>query len=96
MMIRENFKRLILNKMPEIIPKNGNGLEFREIQEEELLLALKNKLLEEAKEAMQAKNLNQLILELADIKEVIRELEEITIRRSKKGHFTEWVEKKRH
>lgn len=67
--LNENdLPKLVRDNIPEIIRKSGRKVKFRKCKnQEELLLLLGQKLIEESKEFVQ----NQRIEELADILEII-------------------------
>lgn len=64
------YNKLVRDKIPDIIEKNGDIPTTRILNDEEYILMLNKKLLEEAKEYLES---NQ-IEELADILEVIRSI----------------------
>ena len=68
--MRQEYNKLIRDRIPEIICKAGRECEVKTMSQSEYHQALLNKLVEEAKEAVQA-NSDNLIEELADIYEVI-------------------------
>ncbi len=70
-MIRIEYDKLIRDKIPELIEKEGKKAELRHIENnDEFLFYLNKKLVEEVKEYSE----NQDIIELADILEVILEI----------------------
>jgi len=62
--------KLVRDRIPEIIRAAGGDAQVRVLAEDELLPALTAKLIEEAKEAHGA-DVDQLLEELADIRQVI-------------------------
>ncbi|WP_099468647.1 nucleoside triphosphate pyrophosphohydrolase [Konateibacter massiliensis] len=62
-----NFNKLVRNRIPQIIEKEGYKTNYKIMNEEEYICALDQKLMEEAFEYQQDKSLG----ELADILEVI-------------------------
>lgn len=64
------FKKLVRDKIPEIIAANGEKAVIRTLGENEFAEALLQKLVEEAQEAKQAAG-DELKSEIADIYEVI-------------------------
>lgn len=68
-------EKLIRDKLPELVLKERNEvLDTRIADESEMLLFLKQKIIEEANEVFNAKNNSELAEELADLLEVIRAL----------------------
>ncbi|HLO47833.1 MAG TPA: nucleoside triphosphate pyrophosphohydrolase [Kamptonema sp.] len=68
--MRKEYNKLVRDRIPEIIRKNGIDCEFVTLSQTEYRQALRQKLIEEAREAAEANEQN-LILELADLYEVI-------------------------
>ncbi len=68
--MRQEHNKLIRERIPEIIRQAGRECEVKTMSQSEYHQALLNKLVEEAKEAAEAKP-NNLVEELADIYEVI-------------------------
>lgn len=68
-------KKLIRDKIPEIIEANNGKYELRIMKEDEFKKELKKKLVEEAKETMRAEK-SELIKELADVLELIKSIAE--------------------
>ncbi len=68
--MRQEHNKLIRDRIPEIIRQAGRECEVKTMSQSEYHQALLNKLVEEAKEAAEAKP-NNLVEELADIYEVI-------------------------
>jgi len=68
-------KKLIRDKIPEIIEADGNKYELRVMGESEFRKELRNKLIEESKEVIEAEK-GELIKELADVLEVIKSIAE--------------------
>ena len=64
------YKKLVRDRIPEIIAKNGQTPTNRTLGEDEFKTALKQKLVEEANEALKADNESDLYKELADAQEV--------------------------
>ena len=63
--------KLVRDKIPEIIAKQGKRVSFRGVKGDELKAALKDKLIEEVNELVNASTLSQIIEEVADIEEVL-------------------------
>jgi len=66
-------KKLIRDKIPEVIKSNGGKYEIRSLDNEEFETELKNKLLEEVKELISAKK-GEEQNELADVLEITKSL----------------------
>ena len=62
------FRKLIRDRIPEIIEQDGKKPVTRVLDDAEFLIALENKLLEEVQEMRQGKNKK---MEIADIYEVL-------------------------
>ena len=74
-MRRFYHKKLIRDKIPQIIEANKGKCEVRVINKDEFKRELKKKLIEEAKELKGAKK-SELLKELADVLELIRSIAE--------------------
>lgn len=95
----KTFNKLVRDKIPEIITRNGDVCETRVLSEKEYEIELNKKLLEEAGEVINAKSNEEIKEELADLYEVmlaklklidgdITEVEEIaSAKRLKRGAF---------
>jgi predicted house-cleaning noncanonical NTP pyrophosphatase (MazG superfamily) len=68
------YNKLVRDKIPEVIGGRGERAETVQLKGDALVLALRQKLVEEAYEALDAKSGTDLIGELADIQEVVRAL----------------------
>ena len=91
--------KLIRDKIPEIIEANDGKYELREMENDEFKRELRKKLVEEAKEVIEAQGKEGTTKELADVLELIKsiaESEDITFnlveeeqekRREKRGGF---------
>lgn len=64
------YNKLVRDKIPEIIEASGKKANVRYLDDDEYKHALKDKIIEEAKELSQAETKEQMIEEMADIKEV--------------------------
>lgn len=71
-------EKLIRDKLPDILQAKGITLHNRTMTNEEFILSLKNKLIEEAEEVNQARNLDELTEELADVLEIFQTLSQVT------------------
>lgn len=108
-MIRQEYNKLVRDRIPELISKSGLEYATVTLSETEYRQALRQKLIEEAKEAATANN-TDLVIEIADLLEVIDALlksygisqHQITLerdqKRAKKGDFEKkimllWAEK---
>lgn len=70
-MSRIDYEKLVRDKIPQIIEQSGKIAYYSKLSKEDLKLALKRKLCEEAVEFYQAETKEQQIEELADIFEVV-------------------------
>ncbi|OCQ98512.1 nucleotide pyrophosphohydrolase [Oscillatoriales cyanobacterium USR001] len=68
--MRKEYYKLVRDRIPEIITKNGLNYEIVTLNETEYRQALRQKLIEEAGETAEANEQN-LVTELADLYEVI-------------------------
>lgn len=71
-MIRYN--KLVRDNIPKIIENEGKKFKTRILDDKEYELELRKKLIEEAKELFEAKSIEEIINELADIYEIIEYL----------------------
>lgn len=95
----KTFNKLVRDKIPEIITRNGDVCETRVLSEKEYEIELNKKLLEEAGEVINAESNEEIKEELADLYEVmlaklklidgdISEVDEIAkTKRLKRGSF---------
>lgn len=65
------YNKLIRDRIPEITAASGWKSETRVLKSEEFAIALKKKILEEAKELNEGTDDENLIEELADLQEII-------------------------
>lgn len=70
------YNKLVRDRIPEVIESDGKKFSTRILNNEEYIVALKNKSFEELEEYVQAKNDKDAIEELADLLEIIRALAE--------------------
>ena len=68
------YNKIVRDRIPEIISERGERAESVYLEDEALLTALLQKLVEESFEAVDARSDHHLIGELADVSEVIRAL----------------------
>jgi len=73
-MIKFEFNKLIRNKIHERMPGEGVVVNSSALSQTEFILKLKEKLLEEAAEVAASQKIEDLVIELADILEVIHTL----------------------
>ena len=73
-MRRFKFSKLVRDKIVEQIISNGNKPNWRVLTDEEYVIELKNKILEESLEIPKSKNNEDLIKELVDVQEIIDNL----------------------
>ena len=65
------YNKLVRDKIPAVIKRKGESVDVIRLKGDALLSALRQKLVEEAFEALDAKSFDELIGELADVQEVI-------------------------
>lgn len=97
--MKQVFNKLVRDKIPEKIEKNGEYALTKTLDDKEFETALNEKLIEEANEVINAKTKEDITEELADLLEVmlaklklinsnIEEIEKIATRkRNKRGAF---------
>src|SRR5579884_2955591 len=89
---RIEYQKLIRDRIPEIIRQDGKAFETVQLSEEEYEKALREKLMEEAREAATAQ-VSNLTMEIADLYEVIDALmklhhvEEKTVRQIQQQRY---------
>ncbi len=100
---RHEFNKLVRDRVPELIRERGERVTTARLDEEAIIRALRQKLVEEAYEVLDAKDLESVLVELADIREVVDSLiqhlkaqdpdvsEQQVEKRSKLGAFDEGV-----
>jgi len=72
--LRRTYRKLVRDRIPEIIESQGGSCQCRILAEDEYTRALKAKLVEEAQEALVADDREGLLRELADVMEVVDSL----------------------
>jgi len=65
------YNKLIRDRIPEIIKKDGNTADIIILSEESFNQAIKQKLIEEATEVANAQTRDEILGELADLQEVM-------------------------
>ncbi len=68
---RAEYNKIVRDKIPDIISKRGERAEIRRLTGEALITALRQKLVEESFEVLDAKSGHDLVDELADVSEVV-------------------------
>jgi predicted house-cleaning noncanonical NTP pyrophosphatase (MazG superfamily) len=68
--MRQEYHKLVRDRIPEIIKEDGRNCETEIMSEEEYRQALRQKLVEEAQEAAESRP-DHLVTELADLYEII-------------------------
>ena len=93
--MRKEYRKIVRDRIPEIIEKSGKRAEYEQVSREEALAGLEEKLTEETREYLESRNLE----EMADILEVLHgilrlrnvsmeEVEEIRLRKkTERGGF---------
>ena len=69
------FNKLVRDLIPETIARTGSKVVFKALKGDELKMALKRKLLEEVNELVVAETTEQIIEEMADIMEVLEQMQ---------------------
>lgn len=72
--MKKIYNKLVRDKIPEIIRADDAEPTVRELDEQDYIVALKDKFTEEVEEMLETKNGEELLEELADIYELIRTL----------------------
>lgn len=65
------YNKLVRDKIPEIIAKEGKTVKFRAVKGDELDEAMRKKILEEAAELASAKTDKDIVEEAADLIEIV-------------------------
>lgn len=73
-MNRKTYNKLIRDKIPEIIKKNGAIPKISELNDEQFKTALREKLVEEAKELAEVKTKEEILNELSDVMQLIESI----------------------
>lgn len=73
-MNRKTYNKLIRDKIPEIIEKSGAIPKIFELTDEQFKIALKEKLVEEARELLAAKTNEDLLNELSDASQLLESI----------------------
>jgi predicted house-cleaning noncanonical NTP pyrophosphatase (MazG superfamily) len=71
---RHEFNKLVRDQVPDLIRERGERVTTARLNEEAVIRALRQKLVEEAYEVLDAKDLESVLAELADIREVVDSL----------------------
>lgn len=72
--MKKIYNKLVRDNIPAIIRKSKKKARYRVLDQNEYKQALKAKLVEEATELLNAETLDEMIEELADIKQVLETL----------------------
>ncbi len=75
-MKKYQFNKLIRSKLPARMIDEGVSINSSKLSVNDYIMQLKNKIVEEAKEVLHAKNNEHLTIELADVLEVIYAISE--------------------
>ncbi len=70
-MTKRIYNKLVRDKIPEIIKKNGEVSKVVVLDDAEFKIALKNKLIEEAQEVLEANSMEDVLNELSDVMELV-------------------------
>ncbi len=68
---KQEFNKLVRDKIPEYIEEGGEIVNIAKLEKESIVLALKDKLVEETFEVFDSNDEDELLSELADVSEVI-------------------------
>jgi predicted house-cleaning noncanonical NTP pyrophosphatase (MazG superfamily) len=68
---KQEFNKLVRDKIPEFIEEGGEVVNIVKLEKESIVLALKDKLIEESFEVFDSNDENELLSELADVSEVV-------------------------
>lgn len=72
-----NHNKLVRDRIPEIILKEGKEADFTVLNDEQYRIELKAKLIEEATEVSICKDREEILSELADVREVMDALMQV-------------------
>ena len=73
-MKRKTYNKLIRDKIPEIIKRDNAIPKISILNDEQFAMALKEKLVEEAKELLEAKTSEEILNELSDVLELVESI----------------------
>ena len=73
----KTYNKLVRDRIPEIIQKEGNTADIIILSEESFKQAIKEKLIEEATEVCNADNRDDILNELADLQEVMDTIKQL-------------------
>lgn len=73
----KTYDKLVRDRIPEIIQKEGNIADIIILSEESFIQAIKEKLIEEANEVCNAQNRDDILSELADLQEVMDTIKQL-------------------
>ncbi|MBI2268569.1 MAG: nucleoside triphosphate pyrophosphohydrolase [Candidatus Blackburnbacteria bacterium] len=73
-MNRKTYNKLIRDRIPEIIKKNNAVPKVSELNDDQFKIALKEKLVEEAKELLEAKTDEEILNELSDVLQLLESI----------------------
>ena len=73
----KTYDKLVRDRIPEIIQKEGNTADIIILSEESFIQAIKEKLIEEATEVCNAQNRDDILSELADLQEVMDTIKQL-------------------
>lgn len=92
-MVRKTYNKLVRDRIPEIIEEKGGIPKYSVLSVSDFSVALKEKLVEEAKELNEAEGRDDILNELADVSELVFAIaknngvtmDEVEARREKKS-----------
>ena len=73
----KTYDKLVRDRIPEIIQKEGNTADIIILSEESFIQAINEKLIEEATEVCNAQNRYDILSELADLQEVMDTIKQL-------------------
>ena len=73
----KTYNKLVRDRIPEIIQKEGNIADIIILSEESFIQAIKEKLIEVANEVCNAQNRDDILSELADLQEVMDTIKQL-------------------
>ena len=101
--MRQTPNKLVRDLIPTIIERSGNKCKTRRLSEAEYIKALRLKLIEESEEVAEA-SLDEIVIEIADVYEVIESLivaldldineikQQQQLRRQQRGGFSQRIQ----
>jgi predicted house-cleaning noncanonical NTP pyrophosphatase (MazG superfamily) len=100
---RQDYNKLVRDRVPEIIVERGENLTVAQLSGDSHVTALREKLIEEGFELLDARDLQSIVGEIADVQEILdclkeklgispeRAKEEQTLKRHERGSFSKGI-----